>query len=358
MKKYYINIQICTLLLLILFIPCYGQVSEYMFRCSLRDKAGNLWFGTTGAGVYRYDAASDKSTHFTKEDGLNDNNIESVFEDKAGNLWFGTDNGVCRYDARLNDSVGQGKSFTDITTKEGLCKFDINCIAEDRIGNIWIGSNGWGVCRYNPVSGAVTNFTKEQGLGSNGVQCILEDKSGNLWFGERGGGVCRYDSTSGRFTKVDGDGCFSSQIMSIIEDKTGNIWFVNLYSGLCRYDPSASLRTGSKSYTHFTKENGLCSDTIDCIYEDKKGNLWFGSDTKWNTGAGGVCRYDARLNDSVGQGKSFTRFSTTDGLANSDVWTIVEDNDGNIWVGTRGGLFRYHSPSGKFINYTYKVKKQ
>ena len=129
--------------------------------------------------------------------------------------------------------------------------------------------------------------------------------------------------------------------MDIKEDKTGNIWFVNLYNGLCRYD--------GKSYTHFTKENGLCNDTIDCIYEDKKGNIWVGSDTKWNTGGGGLCRYD---------GKSFTRFSTIDGLANSDVWTIVEDNDGNIWIGTRGGLFRYHSPSGMFINYTHKMNRQ
>ena len=76
-----------------------------------------------GAGVYRYDAFSGKFTNFTKQDGLNDNNIESVFEDKAGNLWFGTNNGACRYD---------GKRFTDVTTKEGLCKFDINCILEDR----------------------------------------------------------------------------------------------------------------------------------------------------------------------------------------------------------------------------------
>ncbi len=329
MRKYYLLKQIFSLLLLIFITPCYGQLGEYFFRYGLRDKAGNLWFSNMGNGIYRYDAVSGKFSHFTKQDGLNDNNCESIYEDKAGNLWFSTENGVCRYD---------GKSFTNISAKEGLDKFNINCILEDRTGNIWIGSDGWGVCRYNPVSGAVTTFTKEHGLGSNAVQCILEDKTGNLWFGERAGGVCRYDSTSGRFIKVDGEGCFSSQMMNIKEDKAGNIWFVNLYSGLCRYD--------GKSYTHLTEENGLCNDTINCILIDKVGNLWVGSDTKWNTGAGGVCRYD---------GKSFTRFSTKDGLTNSDVFSIVEDMDGNIWVCTRGGLFRYHSPSGKFIDYTQKV---
>jgi len=145
--------------------------------------------------------------------------------------------------------------------------------------------------------------------------------------------------------------------MSIIQDKTGNIWFVNLYNGLCRYD--------GKTFTHLTRENGLCRDSSCCIYEDKNGNLWIGSDSKWNTGEGGLCRYDARLNDAIAQEKSmpagqevFTRFSKKEGLTNSDIWTIVEDNDGNIWVGTRGGLFRYHSPSGKFIDYTHKMKNQ
>ena len=332
MKKYYLHKQICSLVLLILFIPCYGQTDDYMFHCGIKDKIGNLWFPTTGAGVYRYDAATGVRTNLKERDGLCANSVSCILEDKTGNLWFGTEVGVCCYD---------GKSFTDITTKVGLCiKYYINCILEDRNGNFWFGTNGYGVCRYNPVTGAVTHFTKEQGLSSNAVQCILEDKAGNLWFGERAGGVCRYDTASSRFTKVNGDGYLSSQIMSIIQDKTGNIWFVNLYSGLCRYD--------GKSYTHFTEGHGLCNDTIDCIYEDKKGNLWFGSDTKWNTGGGGVCRYD---------GKSFTRFSTKEGLANSDVWTVVEDNVGNIWVGTRDGLFRYDSPKGKFIDYTDRVNK-
>ncbi len=339
MKKYYLHKQIFSLLLLIFIIPCYGQTGGYMFHCAIRDKVGNLWFPTTGAGVYRYDVATGVRANLTERDGLCANNVSCIFEDKAGNLWFGTANGVCRYD---------GKSFTDMTTKVGLCiKYYVNCILEDRNGNFWFGTNGYGVCRYNPVTGAVTNFTKEQGLGSNAIQCILEDKAGNLWFGERAGGVCRYDTTSGRFTKVNGEGCFSDQIMSIIEDKTGNIWFANLYNGLCRYNPTSS------EFTHFTEENGICGNVVTCIYEDKKGNLWFSSGVNKSgiirTESRGLCRYD---------GKSYTLFTAKDGLADMDVWTIVEDNDGNIWVGTRSGLFRYHSASGKFINYTYKANNQ
>jgi ligand-binding sensor domain-containing protein len=139
--------------------------------------------------------------------------------------------------------------------------------------------------------------------------------------------------------------------MGIVEDNTGNIWFANLYRGVCCYNPATDI------YTHVTEADGLCNDTVTCIYKDKKGNIWFGcGSSKWISGIGGLCRYDASASPGAG-GKSFTSFGKIDGLASTDVWTIVEDNDGVMWIGTRNGLFRYHSPSGKFIDYTHKVDR-
>ena len=54
--------------------------------CGLQDKAGNLWFGTSREGVYRYDGKL--FTHFTVKDGLCSNAIISILEDKTGNIWF------------------------------------------------------------------------------------------------------------------------------------------------------------------------------------------------------------------------------------------------------------------------------
>jgi ligand-binding sensor domain-containing protein len=333
MRKSCLRKQIYFFVLSIISIACYGQTDGYMFRSGILDKNGNLWFSNFGKGVYRYEVATDKFINFTVEDGLNDNNVESIYEDKAGNLWFSTEHGVCVYN---------GTSFTDVSAKAGLCKFDINNIIQDRHGEFWICTNSWGVSRYNPITGAVANYTKEQGLGSNAVQCILEDKEGNIWVGERAGGVSRFDSSFDRFYIVS-KSCFSSQIMGIIEDHTGKIWFANLYKGVCRYDPATGV------YTHFTETDGFCNDTVTCIYQDKKGNIWFGcGSSKLIPGVGGLCRYD---------GKSFNDFGEIAGLASTDVWFIVEDNEGNLWVGTRGGLFRYHSPSGKFLNYTHKLNR-
>ena len=72
--------------------------------CGYTDKKGNLWFGTLGGGVSRYDGKS--FTSFTASQGLANNIIYSIVEDKTGNIWFGTSGGgVSRYD---------GKSFTNL----------------------------------------------------------------------------------------------------------------------------------------------------------------------------------------------------------------------------------------------------
>ena len=78
-----------------------------------------------------------------------------------------------------------------------------------------------------------------------------------------------------------------------------------------------------KSFTTYTKEQGLPDNFIRYILEDKTGNLWFGTDE------GGVSKYD---------GKSFTNYTTAQGLANNTVWSILEDKDGksvvrHVWRG-------------------------
>ncbi len=91
---------------------------------------------------------------------LSNNSVVSIIEDKAGNLWFGTDGGgVSRYD---------GISFANFTIAQGLAHNVVFNITEDKAGNLWFGTYGGGVSLYDGTS--FTNFTKAQGLASNFVQ--------------------------------------------------------------------------------------------------------------------------------------------------------------------------------------------
>ncbi len=285
--------------------------------CGYRDKVGNLWFGTYGGGVSRYDGKS--FTNFTIAQGLAGNIVRSIVEDKKGNLWFGTTGGgVSKYD---------GQFFETFTTAQGLVNNKVSCIMEDKTGNLWFGTSN-GISKLDPCFGAIkngcrfTNYTTTQGVVCNDVSSIIEDKKGNIWFGTSNG-ISKYNSGTKLFTNFTSAGTIHPNVSCIIEDKMGNIWFGTYGSGLCKYD--------GKLFTNFSIAQGLLSPSVNSIMEDGEGNLWFG------TYGGGVSRYD---------GKSFTNFTTAEGLANNTVFSITNDKMGDIWFGTYGGgLSKYDGKS-------------
>ena len=155
--------------------------------CELQDKAGNIWFSTSGEGVYRFDGKS--FTNFTTKDGLSSNDVSAIIEDKAGNILFGTKSGICKYN---------GKSFSKYSENADLNKMVISSLLEDKDGNLWLGTMNSGVYRYDGKT--LTNFLNNDdhkfnlGEHSQSIIDILQDKNGNLWFSSwNGGGVWRYD---------------------------------------------------------------------------------------------------------------------------------------------------------------------
>jgi len=274
----------------------------------IQDKKGNLWFGTGGGGVTKYDGRS--FTHYSTAQGLSSESVEYVLEDKKGNLWFGTGNGdINKYD---------GKSFThySIGYNSG------GNIIEDKSGNLWFSASG-GLIKFDGKS--FTIYSTAQGLSTNAVWVIFEDKRGNLWFDTNGEGLTKYDGKS--FTHyTSAQGLSSDLITSFFEDKNGILWIGTLDAGLNKYD--------GKSFTYYTTAQGLSSDYVGMILEDKSDNLWI------CTGKG-INRYD---------GKSFTHFGIDQGLSNN-VRSILEDKSGNIWIGTSGeGLNKYAGNS--FTHYS------
>ena len=277
---------------------------------SLQDKAGNLWFGTTNEGLYKYDGKS--FIQYTATNVINSNLVHCIVEDKDGKIWIGTAEGICLFDGNKFKNL-QIPLPADLPPNKYRNTHNVFNIIQDKNEKLWLATID-GVFIYDGES--FTPFIINEGevgfLSSNhNVERILEDNTGNIWFGGRTNkGVFRYDGKSLSNLKLNGD----DWAWPALVDKNGNIWFSNL-DGAYVYDGKS-----------FTKKDGLSNGTVTRIIEDIKGNLWFG-------GAIGLCKYD---------GKSFTCFTKKDGLINEDVWSILEDKTGNLWVGTRNtGLFRY-----------------
>ncbi|MFN0037034.1 MAG: two-component regulator propeller domain-containing protein [Saprospiraceae bacterium] len=340
-----------------------GQVSQYIRRM-FQDKNGDLWFGTNGDGVCRFDGKS--LAYFTPTEGFGGHAVRGIVEDEGGNLWFATNGGVCRYDiSRANHPCNNNsckhdpqieqdlkahsqelaKSFTKYTMMDGLSSDEVWSILLDRDGNIWCGTEG-GVCRFHGLLKIITNFpiTPVELTGFPDayqapklVNCIFQDKTGNLWFGSNGNGVYRYDGTS--LTNIsEKEGLCNNFVQCILEDKNGNLWFGTRFGGLSRYDPA----TGG--FTNFTTKHGLCCDFVWTMMEEK--NVPTGETEIWVcTAGGGACRYNEKAH-SV----SFSHFTTQAGSPNRYVQSILRDKNGTLWLGTSGGLFRYDGKS--FINVT------
>jgi len=311
-------------------------------RCGLQDKAGNLWFGTTGEGVYRYDGKS--FINFTAKDGLSSNTVSSILEDRTGNIWFGSDAGICRYDGKSIIAVPIGMANGSYLPQDNNpnTRNTPSCMFLDKSGKIWVGTSK-GVYCYN--GSYFTHFLDHDGvINANGlhlsmVQSMIEDKHGNIWFTTWFEGVCRYDGKSIVNFKPNSEVWFAG----LLEDKNGNIWVGRRSKGVCRYN--------GKSFTNVLEKGIFDSCCAQVIVEDKAGNIWFGTEADDMTRreiTGGVWRYD---------GKSFKNFTTEDGLSNDAVFCIVTDRAGNIWFGTRNtGLCRYN---GKTItNFTEETAKQ
>ncbi|WP_435354946.1 ligand-binding sensor domain-containing protein [Emticicia sp. SJ17W-69] len=314
-----------------------GISSQTMFRCSMKDKDGNLWFGTTGAGVYKYDGKL--FTHYSEKEGLSSNFVVSIAQDIKGSIWVATNDGLCYSDGnnfeRLVIHNFESPKSNIITNNLPAKKIQVFCVIGDKNGNIWFGTESEGLWKYDGHQ--LTNFKyadskwkevnnmssinyQHQGF----VSAIVEDKKGNIWFSSSTNGLNYYD---GKSFVVVGKNSSAIHTLQLIEDTIGNIWMATRLNGICRYN--------GKTLESFLEKDGVSDNMASSLYEAKNGKIWFGSLGKAGTSGGGL------KGITVYDGNNFTPIAST-GMRNNQVWTIIEDNIGNIWVGTKEfGLYRY-----------------
>jgi ligand-binding sensor domain-containing protein/serine phosphatase RsbU (regulator of sigma subunit) len=279
----------------------------------LEDSDGNVWLGTYGGGVSRYDGKN--FTHYTEAQGLSNNVVLSMAQDTKGDIWIGTNGGgLTCYD---------GLQFAHYGAASGLGNTVVHCMMEDSRGRMWFGTGGGGAVSYDGKN--FTRYTAQTGLGHGVVLCMMEDRNGRIWFGTEGGGVVCLDGD--RFIRLD-EKTFPAlrTVRAMAQDAEGHIWFATLDSGAMRYDGRALVQFG--------EQEGMISNSLVAILQDRFGHLWFASNVK------GVCSYD---------GQYFKHYTENDGLSLNGVRSLMEDRSGNLWIGTWGlGVSKY---DGRMFTY-------
>ncbi|MEL7186912.1 MAG: two-component regulator propeller domain-containing protein [Pseudomonadota bacterium] len=305
-------------------------------RAILKDSSGQLWVGTYGAGLVRFNSDAKGVARFVHDANdaatLSGDRISTIFEDSDGRLWVGTTAGLNLIDRESGAVVRYAANGEDASS---LSDNDISTIYQDRSGLLWIGTKSHGVNKWNPRSwlygyepaNEVTVDSEKQA----NVMAFASGDAKTLWLGTFGDGLNAIDRESGEITKYraeagPGRQIAGDRVMSLMRDRSGNIWAGTMMNGISRINPE----TGETTHFRHTAGDatGLSANGIMTMYEDRSGLVWIG------TFGGGISLYNP-ANDKFTHFKSDPNNANT--VSSNRITSFVEDNNGNMWIGTDAG---------------------
>jgi len=150
------------------------------------DHSKNVWIGTYGSGLFKYDRLSGFCKKILSDKGdypnLAGEHFTSIFEDNNNKIWFTTEgNGFGYLD-------GTTEKITRYIPGKGI-DFAIYCaMLQDGRGNLWITSTRGLLC-LDPISNKYVTFTRDDGLLDNNFSynSAYQDRNGKMYFGTSSG---------------------------------------------------------------------------------------------------------------------------------------------------------------------------
>jgi signal transduction histidine kinase/ligand-binding sensor domain-containing protein/DNA-binding response OmpR family regulator len=344
-------------------------------RSVTMDEKGTYWIGSR-AGLYSYDPRKKSTVWYgnieNEPRSLVNNSVLNVYKDAGKNLWICTRGGMSLLvpgRQLFKHYRGMNNNSWHLNNKEVYAAWE-----HPETGNIWIGTGegGINILHRNTETFSYVYHVPGRGndLSGNGIKAFMEDGKGNVWIGTDKEGISVYNLKTARFgyflhEPAKASSLSSNNIWALHRDKKGNIW-VGSDAGLDLFDPR------TRSFLH--QKIGNKSQQVSWIAEDNEGNLWLGllsvvAIYKPGTGilelmkAQGSCFFQ----DSKGRSWLATKnngllllqknrrpikyYDERNGLANNQVFQILEDNGGKLWLSTANGLAMFDPAKGTFINF-------
>lgn len=333
--------------------------------------------------LYPFDSLSQNLTswQFSIDNGLSQNTVHTILKDSRGFIWIGTQDGLNRYDGVGVYSIMEGENkhhnlmngtvtslVEDVerdklyicTNGGGLSVFDykteklnhytylknepsiisdyLSDIALDDEGLLWIASSH-GLSVFNPLTEKFTNYEYQEGnnFSSPGVtvMSVLITSNNEVWLGTYGRGIVKFDKKTKRFLYY---------YNSLFDENSGN---ANIISKITEGIKGDILVASDDGLHRFSRKDSVYSliaykDVIvKSVVQSDNGDIWIGTSGK------GLARIDDK-GTITNYGGGNSNLVTDDFVVN-----VYVDDRNHLWVGTKSnGLFHINLDGERFENLT------
>jgi len=279
---------------------------------------GFLWFTSVSKKLYRFDGVKFVLWSLSV-DGKTRDRFVTVFGGHGGGLWaVGADDEIVHFkDGRVISHFGLKDSPT------------MNAISEDSRDGLWVAQGGYEadapLCHVTDTG--ATCFGKTAGVSLPTAESLLADGKGGFWMG---------GAESVEHWQPDGSRVFSIpalkhnpgvSVQAIARDANGAVWI-----GMLQQGPGlglARMEQGSfKTYVRPGFDGGKLA--VSSMISDRKGSIWVAT-----TGQG-LFRI---------RGDAVEHYGRAEGLSSDNVMSLLEDDEGTLWVTTPNGIDSFRDPA-------------
>ena len=368
-------------------------------RTIYSDYNQDLWIGSNDEGIIclKRNGSVEK---YTVKDGLPNNSIRAICEDKNGYIWIGTASGI----SWINHHQIQPPAGYENVPDDN--KFIVNKLYCDTTGRIWILTRTEnGLYTYYNGNFEVTNPIKS--IENPIITCVNQDKNGDFWFGVSPHYVVKKNGQNETVYDVGFGNQKGTVVNAVFEDSNNNIWFALdngitvLHEGVLHHTDSSELladesintimedrekniwmaldRGGIQKLSYGKFQTLNMSTSVNAIAQDSFRNVvWLGCDdglhcykndefiqndiTRFcknvrvrhvgvtEDGALLVSCYEKYAQLKFNLDGSVENWNKDDGLAESRVRVAAKIKNGDLYVGTTGGLSIIDNKTGKITN--------
>ncbi|MCF7885538.1 MAG: response regulator [Candidatus Marinimicrobia bacterium] len=306
------------------------------------NRNNTLWVSTLGGGINVYDPERIKfelikhNPYLPKS--LSPKPVISIYKDSKGELWIGTDHGGLNlYQEETNGFKHFRKNNKDSGSLSSNVILDIEEYPE---GNLLLGTWGGAINSINLDNKNVKRFTPNpddmHAIPTSNVFDIFIDSQKRIWFTIWEEGVGIYNHKKGSFKKFKGNSQLPPFIQTINEDQFGNIWFAGQNMGIWIYEKESKKIYNAGAYSNDSLL--LSINQGKQLYFSKNKFMWLPTDN-------GLYKIDPNTKRSV------KHYTVRDGLPTNSLVSIIEDNNGDFWIGSAKGIIKFDHHKEDFIKY-------